>query len=328
MSKYIVLDTLNTYSRARHAINKQADLEDRLGFAIHTTLASIQKVWRDQAADHVVICLEGRSWRKDFYTHYKANRREARAALNLKEQEEDRAFWETYDQLTAFFKDKTNCTVLQHPQLEADDLIAGWIQNHPEDQHVIVSTDSDYFQLLDNNVSIYNGVNRELITVDGVLNDRGQPVIDKKTKEPKAVPDPSWTLFEKCMRGDSSDNVFSAYPGVRTKGTKSRPGLLEAYADRHQRGYNWNNLVLQRWVDHNNVEHRVLDDYERNVTLVDLTAQPEPIRLAIDTTVQAAEPKKISMIGTEFLRFCGRHNLVKLGEQATYYVDIFTKALV
>ena len=28
-----------------------------------------------------------------------------------------------------FVGEKTNCTVLQHPELEADDLIAGWIQS-------------------------------------------------------------------------------------------------------------------------------------------------------------------------------------------------------
>jgi hypothetical protein len=328
MTKYIIIDTANSYFRARHTVNRQSDIGERLGFAIHTTLASVQKVWRDQAADHAVFCLEGRSWRKDYYKPYKANRSEARAALNVREAEEDRAFWENYDQLTAFIRDKTNCTVLQHPRLEADDLIAGWIQNHPEDQHIIVSTDSDYLQLLADNVSIYNGVNRELITINGVVNDRGRPVIDKKTNEPKTVPDPAWALFEKCMRGDSSDNVFSAYPGVRTRGTKSKPGLQEAFADRLNRGYNWNNLVLQRWVDHEGVEHRVLDDYQRNVTLVDLSAQPVDVRQIIDETVKAAAPRQSPMIGTEFLRFCGRHDLVKISEQAAYYVDIFTKALV
>jgi hypothetical protein len=328
MTKYIVIDTANSYFRARHTVSRQADISERLGFAIHTTLASVQKVWRDQSADHAVFCLEGRSWRKDHYAPYKRNRSEARAALNVREAEEDRAFWENYDQLTAFIRDKTNCTVLQHPRLEADDLIAGWIQNHPTDQHIIVSTDTDYYQLLADNVSIYNGVNRELITINGIVNDRGRPVIDKKTNEPKAVPDPQWALFEKCMRGDSSDNVFSAYPGVRTRGTKSKPGLQEAFADRLNRGYNWNNLVLQRWVDHDGVEHRVLDDYQRNVTLVDLSAQPAEIRQLIDETVGAATPRQSPMIGTEFLRFCGRHDLVKISEQAAYYVDIFTKALV
>jgi len=37
--------------------------------------------------------------------------------------------------------------------------------------------------------------------------------------------------------------------------------------------------MLQRWIDHNEVEHRVLDDYERNCILVDLTMQPDDIKL-------------------------------------------------
>ena len=82
------------------------------------------------------------------------------------------------------------------------------------------------------------------------------------------MPDPQWLLFEKCMRGDSSDNVFSAFPGVRTKGTKNKVGLQEAYADKDKKGYNWNNMMLQRWTDPDGAEHRVLDDYLRNVALV------------------------------------------------------------
>ena len=326
--KYIVVDLANTFFRARHSVNRQSDISERCGFAIHTTLASIQKVCRDQNADHTVLCLEGRSWRKDYYKPYKANRSEARAAMSVRDAEEDRAFWDTYDQLTEFFKNKTNCTVLQHSRLEADDLIAGWVQTRPDDQHVIVSTDSDYIQLLSANVSIYNGVNKELITVGGVFNDRGRAVVDKKTTVAKVAPEPEWALFEKCMRGDSSDNVFSAFPGVRVKSSKKSVGLEEAFRDRHARGYAWNNLMLQRWVDHDGVEHRVLDDYQRNRTLVDLSAQPQEIRDIIVETIESAQAKSVPMIGTEFLRFCGRHELVKLSEQSSYYVDILTRTLL
>ena len=35
--------------------------------ALHITLNSIKKAWKDFDADHVVFCLEGRSWRKDYY---------------------------------------------------------------------------------------------------------------------------------------------------------------------------------------------------------------------------------------------------------------------
>lgn len=90
--RYLIVDTANTFFRARHSAHRQADTWDKLGFAIHVTLASINKSWRDQKADHVVFCLEGRSWRKDFYTPYKANRAVARAALTEAEAEEDRLF--------------------------------------------------------------------------------------------------------------------------------------------------------------------------------------------------------------------------------------------
>jgi 5'-3' exonuclease len=324
---YLIVDTANTFFRARHSAHRAATSEERVGFAIHVTLASIYKAWRDQKADHVVICLEGRSWRKDFYKPYKANRAVARAALTESEQEEDRMFWEAFDDLKTFFVEKSNCTVLRHENLEADDLIAGWIQSHRDDHHTIVSSDTDFYQLLADNVVQYNGISDELHTLKGILDKKGKLVIDKKTKEPKVIPDPKWILFEKCMRGDPTDNVFSAYPGVRTKGSSKKVGLLEAFEDKDKKGYNWNNMMLQRWVDHNGEEHRVLDDYERNVTLVDLTAQPDHVKMMmVKTIAEGMKPKDIAQIGIKFMKFCGKHELVKIGEQATQYAEFLSAA--
>tara|TARA_R110000822_G_scaffold300636_2_gene424083 strand:- start:275 stop:1270 length:996 start_codon:yes stop_codon:yes gene_type:complete len=320
--KYLLVDTANTFFRARHAAHRQSDTWDKLGFAMHVTLGSVNKAWRDQKADHVVFCLEGRSWRKDFYEPYKKNRAAARAALTETQQEEDKLFWETFDNLKTYLSEQTNCTVLQHSRLEADDLIAGWIQNHPSDEHIIVSSDTDFYQLLTKNVKQYNGISDELHTLEGIFDKKGKMVIDKKTKEPKKIPDPEWILFEKCMRGDSTDNVFSAYPGVRTKGSKNKVGLLEAYADRNTKGFNWNNLMLQRWADHNGEEHLVLDDYQRNRKLVDLTAQPVDVRDVIDTTIKEnAVTKQIPMVGAKFLKLCGKYELTRLSEQAQSYSD-------
>ncbi len=316
--RYLLVDTANTFFRARHSAHRQSDTWDKLGFAIHTTLGSVNKAWRDQRADHVVFCLEGRSWRKDYYEPYKKNRAVARAAHTEKEAEEDKLFWEAFDNLKSFIAEKTNCTVLQNPQLEADDLIAGWIQSHPLDEHVIVSSDTDFYQLLAPNVKQYNGIADELHTLEGILDKKGRLVIDKKTKEPKQIPDPKWILFEKCMRGDSTDNVFSAYPGVRTKGSKNKVGLQEAFSDMDKKGFSWNNLMLQKWVDHNGEEHRVLDDYQRNRILVDLTAQPDAIKIKMAETIAAAQvPKNMPMVGAQFLKFCGKYDLIKLSDNAS-----------
>lgn len=318
---YILVDTANTFFRARHVIKGDADI--KLGMAFHITLNSIRKAWRDFDGTHVIFCLEGRSWRKDHYPPYKRNRAEARAAHTEKEAEEDALFWEAFDTFKDFVREKTNCTVMQHPQLEADDLIAGWIQSHPNDNHVIISTDTDFVQLIAPNVKQYNGVQECTITINGYFDDKGKRIIDKKTQEPKAAPDPQWLLFEKCMRGDTSDNIFSAYPGVRTKGTKNKVGLLEAYADKTDKGFSWNNLMLQRWVDHEGKEHRVLEDYERNRKLIDLTAQPEEIRKIINETIDEATKanKNVSQVGMRLMKFCGLYDLKKISDQAQSYAE-------
>jgi 5'-3' exonuclease len=320
MSTYVLVDTANTFFRARHVV--RGDIDTKVGMALHITLNSVKKAWTDFKADHVVFCLEGRSWRKDYYEPYKRNRQVARDALSKTEQEEDTAFWEIFDEFKNFVTEKTNCTVMRHPQLEADDLIAGWVQAHPNDTHIIISTDGDFAQLIAPNVKQYNGVANVTITHKGYFDDKGKPVIDKKTKEAKPAPNPAFMLFEKCMRGDTSDNVFSAYPGVRTKGTKNKVGLTEAFEDKTTKGYNWNNMMLQRWSDHNGVEHRVLDDYNRNVTLCDLTAQPTDIREIINATIaEHAMPKEITQVGMRLMKFCAKWDMQRIADQAQSYAE-------
>ena len=318
--RYLLIDTANMFFRARHAAFRAAEPEEKLGYALHITLNAVNKVFKKFNADHVIFALEGRSWRKDFYEPYKKNRAVARAALTESEAEEEKLFWETFDKFTSYLKEQTNCSVIRHEEAEADDIIARWIALHPQDEHFVISSDTDFVQLLAENVQQFNGITDELITINGIYDHKDKLVIDKKTKAPKTVPDPTWLLFEKCMRGDPSDNVFSAYPGVRTKGTKNKVGLQEAYEDRKAKGYSWNNLMLQRWTDHNGLEHRVLDDYNRNVTLVDLTAQPADIKQKVDTAIQEQISRKdIGQVGVRFMRFCGKYQLIKISENAEQF---------
>ena len=315
---FIEVDTANLFSRARHSVKGSDDI--KLGMALHIMFNGIKKTWNDFDGHHVVFCLEGRSWRKDFYEPYKKNRADVRAAMTVREQEEDKIFWEAFNEFCEFVRDKTNCTVLQHPRLEADDLIAGFIQMHPNDKHIIFSTDTDFQQLISPTVSQYNGVADHHITHEGYFDAKGKPIKDKKTGENKLPFDPEWMLFEKCIRGDTSDNVFSAYPGARTKGTSKRVGLTEAFQDRHSKGYSWNNFLLQRWTDHNGKEHRVMDDYERNRTLIDLTQQPADIRKIIeDTITENAKPKEISQVGVRMMKFCQSYDMKRIVDSIQQY---------
>ena len=317
---YALIDTANTFFRARHVASRNSDTWEKIGMALHLTLASVNQIVRNHKIDHVVFCLEGRSWRKDYYKPYKANRKLDESAMTEAEIEENKMFWETYEMFTTFLREKTNVSVLREPNAEADDLIARFIHLHPNDTHYIISSDTDYVQLIAENVYQYNGVSNELITLQGYFKDNGKPVVDKKTKEHKLLEDPQYLLFKKCMRGDATDNVFSAYPGVREKGSKNKVGLVEAFADRTKQGFNWNNMMLQRWVDHEGVEQRVRDCYERNRTLIDLTAQPDDVKVKVDDAIRnGVRVTTTPQVGVHFMRFCGKYELNKISENADAY---------
>ncbi len=319
--RYALIDTANTYFRSRHIASRNTTLEEKIGMALHLTLASVNMVVRNHGIDHVVFCLEGRSWRKDVYEPYKKNRVVDQMSITETEKEENEMFWDTYEKFTTFLKEKTNVSVLRHERAEADDLIARFIHLHPNDTHYIISTDSDYVQLISENVLQYNGVTNELVTLNGYFKDNGKPIIDKKTKEQKLMEDkPEYLLFKKIIRGDGGDNVFSAYPGVREKGTKNSVGIREAFEDREKQGFNWNNFMLQKWVDHNEVEHRVRDDYERNRMLIDLTAQPQDIKDQIDQRIrESVRVSTTPQVGIHFMKFCGKYELEKISQQAEAY---------
>lgn len=316
---FILVDTANIFYKSRYGV--KGPLEDKIGLCVNTIFNSINKVWKTFNGSHIVFFFEGRSWRKDVYKPYKANRNVGE--LTPSEEKEEKLFWETFESFKNYVYNSTNCTTLQHPVLEADDLIAGWIDRHPDDNHIIISSDGDFAQLISKNVSIYNGINGVLTNINGYFDEKNNPVIDSKTKKPKDPPNPEWLLFKKCIRGDTSDCVFSAYPNVREKSSKNKVGMLQVFEDRHSKGFNWNNFMLQTWVDHEGVTHTVGEDYLRNMMLCGLHHQPDNIKNIIKETIENTinDPKNISMVGVRFLKFCGTYDLVKLAEQANKHVE-------
>jgi len=73
--------------------------------------------------------------------------------------------------------------------------------------------------------------------------------------------------------------------------------------------------MLQRWVDHEDVEHKVLDDYSRNVMLIDLTAQPKWVKDEVDLAIRnGISHKSVGTVGLYFMKFCGKFDLVRLSQ--------------
>lgn len=319
MSTYLLIDTQNLFMRVRHGI-RAPDSDQQFALALHIIFSSIKKVWNQFEGNHTVFCLEGRSWRKSVYPSYKANRKVLATKRTPREVEEDRVFFEIMDNFIQFISNQTNCTVLRHQDAEADDMIARWISLHPDDQHIVISSDGDFQQLVSPNVKIYNGIAGLLYTSEGIYDKDGNLAKNKQGKD-LPIPDPEWLLFEKCIRGDVGDNVMSAYPGVRTK------KLQEAFVDRTSRGFPWNNLMLSKWTDHEGVEHRVKDDYERNRLLIDLSLQPSDLIEKFDECIVNSivrTPRK--QIGVALIKFCNFHGLVNIGKSASEYSQCFSSA--
>ena len=329
MAKYLLIDTANLFYRARHAVS--GDPFSKAGLALHAIFRSVRKMWREYGADHVVFCLEGKSWRYSVHPKYKAHRRVADQLLTAREREENQIFSETFVELTEFLINKTNVTVLQNEIVEGDDWIARWIQIHPDDEHVIVSGDTDFIQLLADNVKIYDGVRSLLISKDSVIDEDGDYVefsvkSDGKLKIGKKVaagttftPEADWwqrALFMKCIRGDSGDNIFSAYPKVREAKMKA------AWEDRHDRGFDWNNLFLQTWTDYDDageeITVKVMDRFRFNESLIDLTKQPDEIKEIMDATiVESVQKARKGQVGIHMLRFCDKNGLINIGREAS-----------
>lgn len=317
MKRYILIDVSNLFFRCKHVT--KSDTDTKIGMTIHIILNSILHVWNRFNADHVVFCFDGKSWRKDYYKNYKIQRKVKNNLKSQSEKEEDELFLEALNDFSDFLENYTNTTVIKPENLEADDIISIWCDLHESHEHIIVSSDKDFIQLINEKVSLYDGVKDELYTIDGIFDNKNQYITDKKTNMPKTV-EPEWELFKKIIRGDSSDNIFSAYPGIRE--TK----IKKAFNDRQNKGYDWNNFMLSTWSD-GKKEFRVIDCYNFNKLLIDLKSQPEHIINEGKNTINSSvKVNKVSYVGIHFLKFCKKWNLVKIYQYPDKFVNFLNSS--
>ena len=79
--------------------------------------------------------------------------------------------------------------------------------------------------------------------------------------------------------------------------------------------------------DHNGEEHIVRDDFERNVQLIDLTAQPLELKVKfVETIAENSVQKTKTGVGMNFLKFCGIHNLQNLAKSPDEIATILNKS--
>jgi len=322
MTKYVVVDVSNLAHRTRHVIQRYDSTEELLAMILQLFFNSLNKTFHKMGGEHLVLCFdEGTYWRELEYPDYKLSRRIAKETRTPKEKEEDKMLYEMIVDLKEFFRDHTNATVLSEYGLEADDFCARFTQLHDApDSHILVSTDSDFRQLVSDNVVLFDPRDQSLYTMDGVYHQDGlrpsrRDIVVKlygenwKVKRDKKGEvikfDPEYDLFFKCIRGDSSDYIKSAYPRVR------ETRLKEVFAKRGS--LDWNKFLGEQWDSKDDSSPIVRDRYLFNKSLIDLTAQPTEIIELLDESIEIALDKKPTQFaGIAFGKFCKKHRLPNL----------------
>ncbi len=303
---YLMFDISNLLYRAFYA-QKDDDSETIKGMAVHIALTTLNKYYKEYTPrKRVVMTFDRSSWRKEHTANnphlkpYKGNRR---TDLTQAQEQKYADFQNHLTEFEQIIRDYTTILALAGDRLEADDLMAGFVQQHLDDDIVIITADSDIAQL-------FKHTNVNIIS----------PATNKPQSLEKYDYDPDYYLFQKCIRGDSTDNIQSAYPRVR------QTRIKEIYDDvNNSDGYKYVKFMKETWIDQKGITHIVEDMFKENQILINLEKQPLDIREIMNSVIteELELNKKFSLF--HFLKFLGKHELNKIKESIDNFVPMLSK---
>ena len=150
------------------------------------------RIYRENKNEKIVIAWENQknTFRNELFSEYKANRRN-----ELKEKVSE-AFPDIKEGLSYY-----GCIILEHEEAEGDDIVYA-LCNVLNERIKIISGDSDFIQLINENVRLFNPKKNEFST----------------------KPDNDYVLF-KSIQGDKSDNI----DGIAGIGPKRAENILSNY---------------------------------------------------------------------------------------------------
>ena len=253
-----------------------------------------------------MMCFDRPSWRKKYTQSgecisgklYKGNRRKK---MSPAEKEKYEKFQDHIQEFEEIMKIHTSAVVLAGDGLEADDLIGGVadILSLDDDNEIyIITADKDMIQCLKNpQVTLINPADGKARTLDDWDGDA------------------DLFMFEKCIRGDTGDNVGSAFPRVR----KTR--IMKAYTDPLEH----TNLMHETWTDPTGKEFVVKELFKENELLMDLSKQPEIIRKQIIQTILREMENPGSYSHFHFLKFLGKYEMKRVAAQLETFVPMLSR---
>ena len=264
MKKIALIDGYGFVFRAYHSIPPLTRNDGTPVGAVFGFTTMLLKLLASLNVSHIAVVFDSgsKTFRNEIFPEYKANRppcpedlipqfsivRESAEALNI--------------------------SILEQVGFEADDIIATMAKKSAKDgfEVVIVSSDKDLMQLIDENISMFDAMKNKLISFNEVH--------EKFAVEPNKV------LEVLALIGDSSDNV----PGVKGIGPKTASELINQFENLENLYQNLDKIKQEK-------RRLMLAENKENAFLSKkLIRLEENVNLGIeidDLKVRMIEPKKL-----------------------------------
>ena len=211
--RVMIIDGLNMFLRSYIVVPQLSKDGHPIG---GTTgfLKSLQKLTREIKPTKIVVCWDGRGGsrkRKQKNSNYKEGRKPIRLNRNFKvlteEQERENKVW----QMHRLIEYLNNFPVIQMlaDEVEADDIISYVCRfsEYKDYQKVIVSSDKDFFQLLDETTVLHRPIQKVFLNRKSIIEEYGIH--------------PNNFALARAIVGDKSDNL-DGVPGIGLKTVAKR----------------------------------------------------------------------------------------------------------
>lgn len=196
-SNVLIIDGMNTYIRTFSASPALNDNGEHVG-GFYGFLNTLKNIIKTVNPTRVIIVFDGKGGsqkRKKIYSNYKQGRaikNKLNRVLEMDINEEQKLLRIQFVRLLEYL-DCLPVTIMSYDYIEADDVIGFITRDYFKEKVIIYSNDKDYFQLINENVSVYFPAKFKLYTKDDIID------------EYKILPENF--IWQKVIVGDKSDNV-------------------------------------------------------------------------------------------------------------------------
>tara|TARA_B100001094_G_scaffold111810_1_gene107620 strand:+ start:32 stop:1111 length:1080 start_codon:yes stop_codon:yes gene_type:complete len=219
----LLIDGLNTFIRVFTAIPTTNEDGIHVG-GIVGFLKSLGYVIRMIGPTRTIIVFDGKggsSRRRKIFPEYKAGRKMSLRlnrtdGVSLTRQDEHKMMIAQLNRVVEYLE-CLPVTVVNMSNIEADDVI-GYSAKHvfSKSKNTILSTDKDFLQLIDKNISVYSPTKKKMYDEEKVLEEYG---INSKN-----------FLLYRILDGDKSDGI----PGIKGAGFKTLIKMFPFFASPHK----------------------------------------------------------------------------------------------